>query len=36
MGMIHASHTVEIDAPRDRVYEVAADVPGAVAWNPAT
>jgi ribosome-associated toxin RatA of RatAB toxin-antitoxin module len=36
MGIIHASHTVEIDAPRDRVYEVAADVPGAVAWNPAT
>ena len=36
MGMIHASHTVEIDAPRDRVYDVAADVPGAVAWNPAT
>ena len=36
MGTIHASHTVEIDAPRDRVYEVAADVPGAVAWNPAT
>lgn len=36
MGTIHASHTVEIDAPRDRVYDVAADVPGAVAWNPAT
>lgn len=36
MGMIHASHTVEIDAPRERVYEVAADVAGAVAWNPAT
>lgn len=36
MGTIHASHTVEIDAPRDRVYEVAADVPGATAWNPAT
>jgi ribosome-associated toxin RatA of RatAB toxin-antitoxin module len=34
--MIHASHTVEIAAPLDRVYEVAADVPGAVAWNPAT
>lgn len=36
MGAIHASHTVEIDAPRERVYAVAADVPGAVAWNPAT
>ena len=36
MGVIHASHAVEIDAPRDRVYEVAADVPGATAWNPAT
>ena len=36
MGTIHASHTVEIDAPRERVYEVAADVPGATAWNPAT
>jgi ribosome-associated toxin RatA of RatAB toxin-antitoxin module len=35
MGMIHASHTVEIEAPRERVYEVAADVPGAIAWNPA-
>jgi ribosome-associated toxin RatA of RatAB toxin-antitoxin module len=36
MGTIHASHAVEIDAPRDRVYEVAADVSGATAWNPAT
>lgn len=36
MGMMHARHTVEIEAPRERVYEVAADVPGAVAWNPAT
>jgi len=35
MGKLIASHTVEIDAPRDRVYEVAADVPGAVTWNPA-
>lgn len=35
MGTIHASHTVEIDAPRERVYEVAADIPGAVDWNPA-
>jgi len=35
MGMISASHTVEIDAPIAKVYEVAADVPGAVVWNPA-
>jgi uncharacterized membrane protein len=35
MGQIHASHTVEIEAPRARVYEVAADVPGAAEWNPA-
>ena len=35
MGKLHASHTVEIDAPLARVYEVAADVPGAVEWNPA-
>lgn len=35
MGKIQASYTVEIDAPRERVYEVAADVPGAVDWNPA-
>jgi len=35
MGKIAASYTVEIDAPRQRVYNVAADVPGAVAWNPA-
>jgi len=35
MGRISASHTVEIDAPLADVYAVAADVPGAVAWNPA-
>jgi len=35
MGKLHASHTVEIDAPRERVYDVAADVPGAAEWNPA-
>lgn len=35
MGKLHASHTVEIEAPRERVYEVAADVPGATEWNPA-
>src|SRR5215210_4552509 len=35
MGQISASHSVEIDAPISEVYEVAADVPGAVEWNPA-
>ena len=35
MGIIHASHTVEIEAPLAEVYAVAADVPGAVEWNPA-
>ncbi len=35
MGKIAASHTVEIDAPLAEVYAVAADVPGAVEWNPA-
>ena len=35
MGNIAASHTVEIDAPLAEVYAVAADVPGAVEWNPA-
>lgn len=35
MGRISASHTVEIDAPLADVYAVAADVPGAVEWNPA-
>jgi uncharacterized membrane protein len=35
MGKLSASYTVEIDAPITEVYEVAADVPGAVAWNPA-
>ncbi len=35
MGKLVASYTVEINAPRQRVYDVAADVPGAVAWNPA-
>ncbi len=32
---IQAAHTVEIAAPIERVYEAAADVPGAPAWNPA-
>jgi len=35
MGKISASHTVEIDAPLAEVYAAAADVPGAVDWNPA-
>ena len=35
MGSFQASHTVEIDAPRQQVYDVAADVPGALEWNPA-
>jgi len=35
MGRISASHTVKIDAPLADVYAVAADVPGAVEWNPA-
>lgn len=34
MGVIQASHTVEIDAPRERVYEVAADVPNCAEWQP--
>ena len=35
MGKLSASHTVEIEAPIEKVYEIAADVPGAVEWNPA-
>jgi uncharacterized membrane protein len=33
MGKIEASRTVEIDAPLDRVYAIAADVPGAERWR---
>ena len=33
MGMLEASWTVEIDAPRDRVYEIAADIEGAPDWQ---
>lgn len=33
MGELKAEWTVEIDAPRERCYEVAADVPGAVEWQ---
>ena len=35
MGKLAASHTVEIEAPLARVYEIAADVPAAPEWNPA-
>ena len=34
MGVIEASYTVEIEAPLERVYEVAADVSGAAEWQP--
>ena len=33
MGILEASWTVEIDAPRDRVYEIAADIRGAPEWQ---
>ncbi len=35
MGLLEASWMVEIDAPRQRVFEVAADVPASPAWQPA-
>lgn len=35
MGILRASWTVEIEAPRERVYLVAADVPASPAWQPA-
>ena len=35
MGVMKASHTVEIEAPLARVWEVAADVPASPAWQPA-
>lgn len=34
MGDLQASHTVEIDAALDRVYEVAADIDNCGAWTP--
>lgn len=34
MGTLEASHTVEIDAPIERVYEVAADITAAPEWMP--
>ena len=33
MGVLEASWTVEIDAPRDRCYEIAADIEGAPEWQ---
>ena len=33
MGILEASYTVEIDAPRDRCYEIAADVENAPGWQ---
>jgi uncharacterized membrane protein len=33
MGKIEASRTVEIAAPLERVYAIAADVPGAARWR---
>jgi hypothetical protein len=33
MGTLEASHTVEIDAPRARCYEIAADVDNSPAWQ---
>jgi uncharacterized membrane protein len=33
MGILEASWTVEIEAPRERCYEVAADVEGSPEWQ---
>ncbi len=33
MGTLEASWTVEIDAPRERCYEIAADIENAPAWQ---
>jgi hypothetical protein len=33
MGTLEASWTVDIDAPRDRVYEIAAGIEGAPDWQ---
>lgn len=33
MGVLEASWTVEIDAPRERCYEIAADIEGAPEWQ---
>ena len=32
--MLEASHTVEVEAPIGRVYEIAADITDAVEWMP--
>ena len=34
MGLLEASHTVEIEAPLDDVYAVAADIPNCGLWTP--
>jgi hypothetical protein len=34
MGTIRGERTVEIDAPVERVFAIAADIEGAVAWQP--
>jgi uncharacterized membrane protein len=33
MGVLEASWTVEIDAPRERCYEIAADIANAPEWQ---
>ena len=33
MGVLEASWTVEVDAPRERCYEIAADIEGAPDWQ---
>jgi uncharacterized membrane protein len=33
MGTLEASWTVEIEAPRERCYEIAADIEGAPEWQ---
>ena len=33
MGTLEASWTVEIEAPRERCYEIAADIAGSPEWN---
>ena len=35
MGMLEAKWTVEIDAPIQEVFDVAADVPASTEWQPA-
>lgn len=34
MGKLYADHTVEIEAPLDRVFAVAADVANSPVWQP--